>query len=320
MPGAFAHMIAAEEARSLLEKRGFRLPTLVLNRFPQWMQAGTAGPDYPYLHHVLTSTDSSDNWADLLHYTRTGDVVRAGAAHLRAAFPASRDQESFQRALAWFYGYASHVVFDASIHPVVRAIVGEYENNKTEHRACEMFMDSWLYAEIYGIELTNSEWADYLRALTDQTTGQLDQDVANLWAAMLQTTYPDKFRTNPPQIHAWHRAYVDKLDAADVNVGFFRHLASKKGLVYIPSAKIKPADLKRYIQDAKLPAGNLFGREAMNYGEIFRFGVENVVRFWEEITRVIEGDGDPQLAGLPNWNLDKGTIDPEGTGDATLWV
>lgn len=28
-----------------------------VNRYPQWFQVGAVGPDYPYLHHLLTSND-----------------------------------------------------------------------------------------------------------------------------------------------------------------------------------------------------------------------------------------------------------------------
>lgn len=320
MPGAFAHMIAADLAKTEMESRGLSFPSMILNRFPQWLQAGAVGPDYPYLHHVITSHDSSDSWADHLHYENTGDVIRAGATFLREGYQEGGNESVFLRKAAWFYGYASHVILDASIHPVVRAIVGEYEQNKTQHRACEMFMDSWIYAETYGVELTNSEWADYLRALNDTRNKGMDPPVVEFWQSMLQQVYPGPFSVNPPLIDQWHQAYVTKLDASDVNVGFFRHLASEKGLVYVSSVKIGARNKKKYIEECLLPTNNQFGKTHMHYRDIFRFGVENIARFWEEITAVIEGRGDPTLAAVLNWNLDKGTIDPEGMGDATLWV
>jgi hypothetical protein len=320
MPGAFAHMIAAEEAGRKIEDWGLNLPINAVNRYPQWLQAGAVGPDYPYLHHVISGNDESDNWANLLHYTRTGDVIRAGVARLRQVFPSNGAQGSFLRALAWLYGYASHVVLDASIHPVVRAIVGEYEQNKTEHRACEMYMDSWLYKKTYDVELINTEWADYLRALNDPASGRMDSAVTELWHFMLEQVYPQHARTNPPQIKAWHKAYTDKLDLADLNVGFFRHAAAQNGIVYIPSYDIQARERRKYIDAPKTPTPNRFGQKTMSYAKVFAFGVENVVRYWEEITRAIEGSGDPLLASLPNWNLDKGTIDAIGDGHATLWA
>ncbi len=47
MPGAFAHMIAADRAKSALEKQGLHFTARALNRFPEWLQSGAVGPDYP---------------------------------------------------------------------------------------------------------------------------------------------------------------------------------------------------------------------------------------------------------------------------------
>ena len=320
MPAAFAHMIAADDAKRQLEKQGLKLPDLVLNRYPQWLQAGTVGPDYPYLQHILVNNDLSGSWANLLHYVNTGDVVRAGVKILRSRYPLEKDAKDFQRALAWLYGYASHVVFDSSVHPVVRAIVGEYEQHKTEHRACELFMDSFIHKERYGFELDNSEWVAYMKSLTDNTTGGMDPPVSTLWSAMLKEVYPSDYSTNPPQIDGWQDAYEKNLGIAAHNAIFFRHAAAEKGVFYELSPDITPEDMKKYVEEARLPAKNRFSRETMHYRDIFQFGADNIAHFWTLITAAVEGTGDPALPEILNWNLDKGTIDKEGTGDATLWV
>lgn len=321
MPAAFAHMIAADNAKRQLEKQGLKLPQTVLNQYPQWLQAGTVGPDYPYLQHVLTSNSLSESWADLFHYVKSSDVVRAGVKILRSKYPLVEDDDKeFGRALAWLYGYASHVVLDASIHPVVRAIVGEYEQHKTQHRACEMFMDSFIYNDYFGIELDNSDWVNYLKALTDANTGGMDLPVASLWSAILKDVHPSDYANNPPQIDGWQKAYEENLSLADHNAIFFRHAAAEKGVIYELSTKILPEDMTKYIEKALLPKPNKFSQETMHYKDIIQFGADNVARFWTDITDAIEGKGDPELPGLLNWNLDKGTIDPQGVGDATLWV
>lgn len=319
MPAAFAHMIAADSAKRKLEKTN-KLVRLILNRFPQWLQAGAVGPDYPYLHHALTSHDESDSWADLLHYKKTGDVVKAGVEIMRERYAAEKDIKEYRRALAWLLGYASHVIMDASVHPVVRAIVGEYEQNKMDHRVCEMYMDSYIYELNYQTELTNSQWAEYLRSLTEKKTKKMDQAVSSLWHAMLKQTYPEDYEKNPPQIDSWQKAYVEKMDLADTKLIFFRHAAAGAGLVYIESTGIPPDAMKEYIEEAKAPQPNKFGVATMHYKQVFDFGVKNISAFWSEMTAIIEGTGDPLFAQLPNWNLDKGTIDPEGMGYATLWV
>lgn len=77
MPGAFAHMAAADQAKQAAESKGLDSIARSTLKYPQWLQAGTVGPDYSYLHH-LRSHNSSDSWAELMHYNRTGDVVRSG--------------------------------------------------------------------------------------------------------------------------------------------------------------------------------------------------------------------------------------------------
>jgi len=256
MPAAFAHMIAANKAKRQLEDQKVKLPQLVLNEFPEWLQAGAVGPDYPYLHHLLASPSTS--WADLFHYVRSGDVVRAGVKVLGSRYSSSKDEKEFQRTLAWLYGYASHVVLDASVHPVVRAIVGEYEQHKTEHRACEMFMDSFIYNGYFGIELDNSDWVGYLKALTDPKTGGMDPPVSSLWNSMLKGVYPSDYSNNPPQIDGWQKAYEEKMSVAEHNAIFFRHAAAEEGVFYELSTKILPEDMTKYVEKVKLPKPNKF--------------------------------------------------------------
>ncbi|TAJ95975.1 MAG: hypothetical protein EPO31_00725 [Gammaproteobacteria bacterium] len=319
MPGAFAHMIAANKAKFALEKQGLQFPIKALNLFPEWLQSGAVGPDYPYLHHALTSHDPSDNWADRMHYERTGDVVRVGIRHLRERYSAEQTDDLYLRVFAWFFGYASHVMLDATIHPVVRAIVGEYAEHKTEHRTCEMYMDSYIYRETYGTDLVNSEWADYLRHL-NYPEGKFDEAVVTLWDAILREVYPQEYARNPPQISAWHDAYVNKLDKADVNALFFRHAAAGKGVLYIASEDIPIDTFGKYIENAALPPNNRFNAATMHYSKVFELGVDNIARVWTVMAAAIEGNGDLEIPLIANWNLDTGTIDLEGKGDATLWV
>ena len=319
MPGAFAHMIAADRAKSVLEKQGLDFPARALNRFPEWLQSGAVGPDYPYLHHALTSHDPSYSWADRMHYERTGDMVRVGIRHLHERYAAERGDDRYLRVLAWLFGYASHVMLDASIHPVVRAIVGEYKDNKLEHRKCEMYMDSYIYRETYGTDLVNSEWADYLRHL-NYSEGQFDEAVVALWDTILREVYPNEYARNQPQITAWHDAYVGTLDKADINVLFFRHAAAEKGMLYVVREDIPPDALGMYIENVALPPNNRFKASTMHYSNVFELGVSNVVRAWTDMAAAIEGKGDLNIPLIANWNLDTGTIDPEGNGNATLWA
>lgn len=319
MPGAFAHMIAADRAKSALEKQGLHFPARALNRFPEWLQSGAVGPDYPYLHHALTSHDPSDNWADRMHYERTGDVVRTGIRHLHGRYAIEKANDRYLRVLAWLFGYASHVMLDACIHPVVRAIVGEYAEHKTKHRKCEMYMDSYIFRETYGIDLVNSEWADYLRHL-NYSEGRFDEAVVELWDRILREVYPQEYARNPPQIAAWHDAYVGALDKADINALFFRHALAENGVLYITREDIPADALDMYIENAALPPNNRFKASTMHYSTVFDLGVNNIVQAWTVMAAAIEGKGELDIPLIANWNLDTGTIDPKGNGNATLWA
>ncbi|MCR4345968.1 MAG: zinc dependent phospholipase C family protein [Sulfuricaulis sp.] len=318
MPGAFAHMLAATQAQQAAESKGLHSVARSTLKYPQWLQAGTVGPDFPYLHH-LRSHDPSDSWADLMHYKRTGDVVRAGIKWL-SEWTGDRTSKEYQRAVAWLSGYLSHVVLDASVHPVVRAIVGEYEDHAKEHRICEMYMDSFIFKETFGYELVNDEWADYLRHTTDDSGAGMDRAIKAIWEHMLKTTYPNEYEKNRPDFDGWHNGYIQAIDMADNNLILFRHAFTKNGYCYADSAAIPAQAMTMYIEKATTPKINRFGVKNMHYQEIFNFGVDNIVQYWTAMNAAIEGEGDISMPTLPNWNLDKGTIDPTGEGNATLWV
>jgi len=277
MPGAFAHMVAADRAKQAAEAQGLHLIALSTLKFPQWLQAGSVGPDYAYLHH-LRSHDPSDSWADLSHYNHTGDVVQSGIQWL-ANWTGDRTSMEFHRAVAWLSGYLSHVVLDASIHPVVRAIVGEYEQNAKEHRICEMYMDSFIFKETYGYELVNDEWADYLRHTTDNSGDGMDRTIKNTWGHMLKTTYPHEYERNIPDFDGWHNGYIQAIDMADNRLILFRHAATENGLVYADSQDIPAASMTKYIEQAKTPSANRFNVSTMHLGDIFSFGVDNIVQY-----------------------------------------
>lgn len=318
MPGTFSHMLAADTARLAAEAQGLDLIARCTLKFPQWLQAGTVGPDYPYLHHLQTG-DKSESWADLMHYERSGDVVRAGVEWL-SDWPGDRESKQFQRAVAWLSGYLAHVILDVSIHPVVRATVGEYAENKKEHRICEMTMDSFIFKDLLGTELVNDEWADYLRHTSDDNGEGMDQSIKAIWGHMLKTVYPQKYAQQPPAFDGWHKGYVNAIDLADNKLILFRHAATDNGLMYADSKAIPKAALTKYVEKAKTPQPNRFGAQDMHYRDIFKFGVDNIVEYWAVVNAALEGEGDISMPSLANWNLDTGTTDPAGEGDATLWV
>jgi hypothetical protein len=254
-----------------------------------------------------------------MHYKHTGDVVRAGIQWL-SEWAGDRTSTEYQRAVAWLSGYLSHVVLDASIHPVVRAIVGEYEDHAKDHRICEMYMDSFIFKETFGYELVNDEWADYLRHTTDDSGRGMDRAIKAICEHMLKTTYPNEYEKNRPDFDGWHNGYIQAIDMADNSLILFRHASTENGYCYADSEGIPAEAMSVFIEKAKTPTINRFGVRSMHYRDIFNFGVDNIVQYWTAMNAAIEGNGDISMPTLPNWNLDKGTIDPAGEGNATLWA
>ncbi|MDD3473368.1 MAG: zinc dependent phospholipase C family protein, partial [Syntrophaceae bacterium] len=77
------------------------------------------------------------NWADLMHYETTNGIVLHGYADIKNTWVEGPLRPTDERILAWLFGYASHLIADATIHPIVEAIVGPYEENSKEHQLCE---------------------------------------------------------------------------------------------------------------------------------------------------------------------------------------
>ena len=84
MPGAYAHITLvnlAKETRRLDRVPQFPPKAIgLLNKHFKFCELGAVSPDYPYL---AIMDDGAKKWADLMHYTRTGDLVKSGIQLVR---------------------------------------------------------------------------------------------------------------------------------------------------------------------------------------------------------------------------------------------
>jgi len=71
MPGAFAHRVAADRAKQAAESQGLHSIARSTLKYPQWLQAGTVGPDYLYLHHLLSQSEIKVPSSNCLDRKRT---------------------------------------------------------------------------------------------------------------------------------------------------------------------------------------------------------------------------------------------------------
>lgn len=298
MPGAYAHITVVNEYRNPAKLMAIPdFPEVAAKSFLRWFkyaELGAVSPDYPYL--AVGNKDAAA-WADLMHYTHTGAMVREGSKLLRAI-----DGEKKSKCLAWLMGYASHVTADMTIHPVVELKVGKYEENKSDHRTCEMHQDVFIFRRL---NVGDAGVADYLSTgigacSVEDNDDKLDADIIDFWRVLLKAVHPVEFAANPPDIHKWHERFNEIVelisDAGGHLLPFARHLAADSGVVYPAYDQID----KQYVENLNVPNG------IMSYDDIFNNALNNVANVWGDIAHGTFTSNDMVLTRFGEWNLDTG--------------
>ena len=283
MAGTFTHWMVVEEALDRyekLQKKHHYFPTILgLNHF---VCLGAVGPDYPYLTELLAGFLKEHSWADRMHYENTGNFIRNGIKNLPAVGTAG-----FEVCLAWLCGFATHLVTDSVIHPVVQAIVGPYIFNSGEHRHCELTQDSYIFHEIKGIELEYAEYAKFFKMCSDQNDkDKINPDVGSFWIKTLEASHPTAgkwFARIDPD--TWHKHFLSRIDSASDPEPVFRHFAEEKDLAYKKTADITPEDRQRFVEKIRLP-GNKTGKFKKDG---FDKAVNTVIDTWGRLFVDIEG-------------------------------
>lgn len=309
MPGSYAHITLVNEAsekRRLNSISGFPREAIdAASLHLNFLELGSISPDYPYLD--LASTDSKE-WADAMHYTHTCQAIYEGIELVRKLPPGLAKQ----KCLAWIMGYTGHIVTDMSIHPVVEIRVGEYAQNSTEHRRCEMHQDVYIFPRVgTGMPQTaNHLKATILTCCAADDPKCLDPDVKKIWEELLRTVHPGIFSDDPPDMDKWHRRCYNILErllpTTSRFVGFARHVCDGLGFSYPASADL---DLS-YIENLTVPSPGGESRK-MGYDDIFDLAIKNVQQEWLTITRQALGQGDIFALRDDEWNLDTGRNEEE---------
>lgn len=304
MSGGYVHITLAQEA---IEEGINRRPGLLhddakqaLGYWKKFCIVGALSPDYPYLD-VLDG--QSAEWADRMHKERAVNLLRSGVATIRSL----TDTDVRQKCIAWLFGFASHVVTDGTIHPVVNLKVGTpYEEHKTAHRRCEMSQDVFAHRRLNmgAIEFNKQASINVNDCSDENNEDQMDPDVAQLWGNMLLDTYGG---SNLPKVHDWHRAMRAMMKLAQSGnklIPFMRHVAANQGLVY----PAKPDDT--YISNLKVP-GDLL----MDFELVYSKALENVLEMWGWMALSLQNKPS-QLDALVSWSLDSGI---DENGKMTYW-
>ncbi|MDR0476790.1 MAG: zinc dependent phospholipase C family protein [Desulfobulbaceae bacterium] len=267
----------------------------------KFFELGAVGPDYPYLS-ILSS--AGQEWADAMHYQRTGDRVKNGMQFVRDMSGPEK-----YKALAWLLGFISHIIVDVTIHPVIELKVGPYAENKKAHRTCEMHQDVFIYktmdvGDIYGHNFLQ----DGIAACADPDhADRLDPTICAVWSFMLKTADSQMYHDNPPDFHAWHRWFKELVATAapEQLLACSRHMALGDGLLY-PAT---PAD--SYIYNLHTPGGG-----SMPYLDIFKKARANVRKYWAIVALACLAEDETGLPRIKNWNLDTGK---DAAGTLTFW-
>lgn len=306
MPGAYAHItlvnLAREPARLETGSGMLKPAALAIGQWLKCCELGAVSPDYPYLAPL---DQGAAEWADLMHYQRTGEMIKVGIEAVKAMSGTARD-----KAFAWLLGYAAHVIADVTVHPVIQLKVGPYAQNKTAHRKCEMHQDSYIFQKLNVGDLGVAE---YLKSGIEEcciADGSLDPAIGDTWRNMLKRCHGKKYTANRPNIGRWHEGYTRLLEMS--GDGFYllpisRHVAVDCGLTYPHPGDV---DHKAYIDRLNTPNG------PMSYDAIFEKALSHIVRGWQLIGDAVFADSTLYRSTFGNWNLDTGL---DSNNKMVLW-
>lgn len=292
MPGPYAHITLVNQLRQTGILESLMLPAdaagwMVMDIF-RFCELGALSPDYPNL-----GGEAGAQWADAMHYRRTGELLRSAVGYVRDC-----REEVRPKLLAWLLGYCAHVVTDLTIHPVVLAKVGDYARNKRQHRICEMNQDAHVFGRMQLGEIRESDFfaASVRGCGTPENRYRLDRDIVNLWHSLFRDVFPEMYASNRPDIDAWHARFVELAEESNL-FPLGNLITSGLGLPYPARDEVD----RQYVDDLPAPVGT-----AMQYDDIFDQAAMHVAGFWQQVVGAVIGDAGEFLARIGEWDLDTG--------------
>jgi hypothetical protein len=250
-----------------------------------------------------------------MHYEKTNGIAVTGYDELRGTWASRTPADEIK--LAWLLGYVSHLVADATIHPIVQAIVGPYEQNKEEHRLCEMTQDSLIFKMHKNTDIYYAEFSSILEFCKE--SAHFDR-LMEFWKQQELRNYRDKGEEPHPGL--WFVTYSEAIDLAEGGsdvVGLFRHLGIGASYTYRPEEEIVrdyPEYHKKYFQKVKLPNGNVgyFPTDG------FDKAVNNVIGAWNVLYSGLGPTSVVVSNIIKDWNLDTGVNMDSPGKEVTYWV
>lgn len=296
MPGPFAHFTLFHKAKELFMAQSLH-PSVqqALGDFSDYGLLGSNSPDFPIVACERL-------WEEYLHGPTAAAYIGAALSILRPISGLPR-----QKFLAWFCGYLSHMVGDATIHPVVNLRVGPYMGHEKSHQVCEIHQDAHVYPRLGLVGVTK---CNFTRSVIDACCASgnrllLDPELVEFWQNLSRSAFP---REDVPDFSRWFAIYtgiVDKIsEEADwFHVRVITTVFRKKHLVQITPDQIN----QTYIHGLPSPTG-----DSISYDDLFNKAIENTVKVWLSFATALE---DPASVSFPisgSWNLNTGEIvDPQ---------
>lgn len=320
MPATFAHCLIAQKAIDVISgmvKKQRKQKSLLaeyvqkLAENNHFVIMGAAGPDYPYLTDILTTSivPISHTWANRMHYENTGLFIKEG---VRLLSNIDKSSKMYAIRLAWFCGYVSHVIADIYVHPIVNSIVGgTYTFTHQEHGKCELIQDIYIFKTVTGedIIISNPRTGSlgYLKIL-EQCSDPKDENKVNseitvFWRDLLVAAHPNAkeyFAGIIPDV--WHHNYKNGVNFVADPGAIFRHVIGMTGRAYKPADEISLAEREKYISKIKLPNGN-----TSTYDDVFKRVIEIVTDIWYRLFDDLENRNIERVTQyIRDWNLDTG--------------
>lgn len=260
----------------------------LISKNPMIIQFGALCPDIPYLDEVveekLGMASQQKVWGDLMHYVHTGKFIQFGVEELKSM--EKNDSPHFEICLQWFLGFLSHMIADTVIHPIVELKVGDYTNNATQHRICEMHQDVWLFEEIYKKPISS------IRPI-ESIEGLKKNEVLEFWKSLLAKCYGFYLSNVSPDFHEWINDYRQKLAIAS---NYESAIGRGSGLLYPDYKDINP----EFIKNLDSPLGKIDFEQV-----IYRHMIPNIVKYWSIVFDGIENSS-KEYKEIPDFNMDSG--------------
>jgi len=311
MAGAFTHFMICSKA---IERINLRLDTElfgIMSEMSKFMYLGSVSPDVPY----LSFNDGNINWADVMHTEKTNGTAIACYRDIEKDWFRLKADPKQRAKLAWLFGFISHLVADAVIHPIIEAAVGPYhesDENKKNHRICEMTQDPLIFKAVRNQDINQAEFSSVLKF--GIKSKYLD-DIIDLWEPNINDNYSEIISKPNPSL--WFKTYstiIDLIEDGKRNLSLSRHIG--KGFIYQSASEIEAdSDLyQKYYANIKLPGGG----SGNFYEQGFLKAVGHVVDIWNELYLGM-GKGIDLSKLIKNWNLDDGTDLDFLSGGKTFW-